>query len=148
MNSYIEEYVIKPIQFKLSGVCSEKEYPWHEIFSAIRKARIERGLSSELHQALAPYYKKLLMADPIFFQDKEVGRRNRSNIHCILQEEVYSSGYTAPEPIDLVVCARNWFKNASDERRPEKEFMYIIQTLFPEDTHPITTEYILICAAI
>ena len=108
MNSYIEEYVINPIQFKLSGVCSEKEYPWHEIFSAIRKARIERGLSSELHQALAPYYKKLLMADPIFFQDKEVGRRNRSNIHCILQEEVYSSGYTAPEPIDLVVCAKNW----------------------------------------
>lgn len=130
MNSYIEEYVINPIQFKLSGVCSEKEYPWHEIFSAIRKARIERGLSSELHQALAPYYKKLLMADPIFFQDKEVGRRNRSNIHCILQEEVYSSGYTAPEPIDLVVCAKNWSKNASDDKHPEREFTYIIHTLF------------------
>lgn len=130
MNSYIEEYVIKPIQFKLSGVCSEKEYPWHEIFSAIRKARIERGLSSELHQALAPYYKKLLMADPMFFQDKEMGRRNRSNILEILQKEIYSSGYTAPEPIDLVVCAQNWFKNTSDERHPENEFMYIIHTLF------------------
>lgn len=96
MNSYIEEYVINPIQFKLSGVCSEKEYPWHEIFSAIRKARIERGLSSELHQALAPYYKKLLMADPIFFQDKEVGRRNRSNIRRSLQLRIYSTGADRP----------------------------------------------------
>lgn len=130
MNSYIEENVIQPIQFKLSGVCSEKEYPWYEIFSATREARGKRGLSSELHQALAPYYKKLLMADPIFFQDKEMGRRNRSNILEILQKEIYSSGYTAPEPIDLVVCAQNWFKNTSDERHPENEFMYIIQTLF------------------
>lgn len=130
MNSYIEENVIQPIQFKLSGVCSEKEYPWYEIFSATREARGKRGLSSELHQALAPYYKKLLMADPMFFQDKEMGRRNRSNILEILQKEIYSSGYTAPEPIDLVVCAQNWFKNTSDERHPENEFMYIIQTLF------------------
>lgn len=136
MNNYIEENVVKPIQFKLSRVCCEKEYPWYEIFCGVREARSKRGLSSELHQAMAPYYKKLLMADPILFQDKEVGRRNRSNILDILREEVYCSGYTAPEPIDLVVCARNWFKNASDAKHPEKEFMGIIQTLFSRGYTP------------
>ena len=101
MNSYIEEYVINPIQFKLSGVCSEKEYPWYEIFSAIRKARIERGLSSELHQALAPYYKKLLMADPHIFPRQGSGQKEQIKhpLHLArrsLQLRIYSTGADRP----------------------------------------------------
>lgn len=95
MNSYIEEYVINPIQFKLSGVCSEKEYPWHEIFSAIRKARIERGLSSELHQALATDGR------PHIFPRQGSGQKEQIKhpLHLArrsLQLRIYSTGADRP----------------------------------------------------
>lgn len=135
MNQFVKDKIQQPIERMLNAPGSNKETSWYEIRTQIATARKQYGFFNDVHEALLPFYKKYMMASPIFFQNKEEGRKARSFMFSHLEEE-YTYFFSQLSDINLVECAKNWSKYPQIEKHLDLEFSRLLMILFTKGVAP------------